>query len=450
MTTPTIIGTSSFAQSGGSALTNILEEFSNISILKGGAEFECKFFAENIFPLETALLIGGGVDKAVKTFLHNAKIAATQSDYKNNFGQNFLQYTKEYLDSVTENYLGGVHKTYDFEFVDNDEAKIFSNARHLFHYLYGNRRYSDVAYEPYTWEPQYTPFGPVYYGEFTDDFYEKTYQYLEKVFAPLYEEGKNYILGDTLYTADVTTPQELKYFRNSKVLISNRDPRDLYVANKEIYGEWFIPTWTVETWIKYYKYRRRSIKMQKQNNSENILHLQFESLIYDYDASIAKIKNFLNLSDEQHIRKGQVFIPEKSKTNTQLFRKYTKYARDIEKIERGLPEFCYPYTQEQLRNFSATEIKSTEIKSLESIRKEVYIFQKTGKLPFSNIKGAFMFMMLFKNIGTFKNRRGIKSYIKGIIKIGIGVLFFPIDFIRSLIKLKRYQKKNKNKIIEFK
>ena len=36
MPSPTIIGTSSFAQSGGSAIINILEEFSNFSIVRGG------------------------------------------------------------------------------------------------------------------------------------------------------------------------------------------------------------------------------------------------------------------------------------------------------------------------------------------------------------------------------------------------------------------------------
>ena len=87
---PTIIGTSSFAASGGSAITNILEEFSTFSILKGGATFECKFFTENIFALETALKLGSDVDKAVKTFLYNAQQVSKDFDYKNNFGPEFL------------------------------------------------------------------------------------------------------------------------------------------------------------------------------------------------------------------------------------------------------------------------------------------------------------------------------------------------------------------------
>lgn len=448
MSNPTIIGTSSFAQSGGSALTNILEEFSAFSVVRGGATFECKFFTENIFALETALRLGDGVDKAVKTFLYNAQQALKDSGYRNNFGSEFLNYTIEYIDSVTENYLGAFHKDYDYAFLDPAERAVFPKAQKLYNYKYGKRSYE--AYEPYPWEPSYTPFGTVYYGDFPNDFYDKTQKYIEKVFSPLYEKGKNYVLADSIYSATTITPQELMYYKNSKALIANRDPRDLYVMNKEIYGEWFIPTWNVETWIKYYKNRRQSIKPQKENNKDNILHLQFEELIYNYEESLAKIKEFLNLKDSEHIKKGQIFIPEKSQTNTQVFRKYPQYLKDIEKIEKELPEFCYPYSEAQVRHFLPEEIKGENRETLEDIRKTVCVFQKTGKLPFSNIKGAWVFTILYKNIQTFKTRKTITSYIKGCIKIVIGSLLFPFDFIYQLIAIKMYQNNNKNKTIEFK
>ena len=445
---PTIIGTSSFAASGGSAITNILEEFSTFSILKGGATFECKFFTENIFALETALKLGSDVDKAVKTFLYNAQQVSKDFDYKNNFGPEFLNYTIEYIDSVTENYLGAVHKDYDYAFLGDDERKIFSKANMLYDYKYGKRVYE--AYEPYQWEPSYIPFGKVYYGGFPSDFYDKTQKYIEKVVSPLYEKEKKYVLADALFKADNTTPQELMYYKNSKALIANRDPRDLYVINKEIYGEWYMPTWNVETWIAYYKNRRQSIKPQKENNKDNILHLQFEELIYNYEESLVKIKTFLNLKDSEHTKKGQIFIPEKSQTNTQMFRKYPQYSKDIEKIEKELPEFCYPYSEVQVRHFLPEEIKGGNRETLEDIRKTVCIFQKTGKLPFSNIKGACIFTILYKNIQTFKNRKTITAYIKGCIKIVIGLLLFPFDFIYQLISIKMYQSDNKNKTVEFK
>ena len=441
---PTIIGTSSFGTSGGSAITNILEEFSAFSFLKGGATFECNLFTENIFALETALKIGNGIDKAVKTFLYHAQQALKDFSYKNNFGSEFLNYTVEYINSVTKNYLGAVHKDYDYAFLDPAEHAIFSKAQKLYNYKYGKRVYE--AYEPYPWVPAYAPFGIVYYGDFPNDFYDKTHEYIEKVFAPLYENGKSYILADSIYSASRITPQELMYYKNSKALIANRDPRDLYVMNKEIYGEWFIPTWNVDAWIAYYKNSRQSIKPQKENNKDNILHLQFEELIYNYEESLEKIKTFLNLKDSEHTKKGQIFIPEKSRTNTQIFRKYPQYLKDIEKIEKELSEFCYPYSEEQIRHFLPEEIKDGNRETLEDIRKTVYIFQKTGKLPFSNMKGACIFTTFFKNIQTFKNRKTIPAYIKGIIKIVIGIVLFPFDFIHQFITIKQYQNKNKKEV----
>ncbi|MGI5065386.1 sulfotransferase family protein [Treponema putidum] len=445
---PTIIGTSSFAQSGGSAITNILEEFSNFSVLRGEATFECKFFTENIFALETALKIGNGIDRAAKAFLYNAQKASKEFDYKNNFGSEFLNYTIEYINSVTENYLGAVHKDYDYAFLDPAEHAIFSKAQTLYNYKYGMRVYE--AYEPYPWVPVYAPFGIVYYGDFPNDFYDKTQKYLEKVFSPLYENGKNYILADSIYSATTITPQELMYYKNSKALIANRDPRDLYVMNKEIYGEWFIPTWNVDAWITYYRNRRQSIKPQKENNKDNILHLQFEELIYNYEESLAKIKTFLNLKDSDHIKKGQIFIPEKSQTNTQMFRKYPQYSKDVEKIEKELPEFCYPYSEGQIRYFLPEEIKDKNRETLEDIRKTVCIFQKTGKLPFSNKQGAFLFSKLGQQIQNFKDRKTLFSKIKGIIKL---VMLFPYclaDFYKQLKFLNEYQDKNKDRVVEFK
>ena len=50
MSNPTIIGTSSFAQSGGSALTNILEEFSAFSVVRGGQHLSANFLRKIFLP----------------------------------------------------------------------------------------------------------------------------------------------------------------------------------------------------------------------------------------------------------------------------------------------------------------------------------------------------------------------------------------------------------------
>ena len=67
----------------------------------------------------------------------------------------------------------------------------------------------------------------------------------------------------------------------------------------------------------------------------------FEDLIYCYEDSIKKIEEFLNLGE--HIREKQIFDPEKSINNTQLIRLHPEDKNEINKIEKELKEFLYPF-----------------------------------------------------------------------------------------------------------
>jgi hypothetical protein len=441
----TIIGTTGFGESGSSALTNILEEFECVSTIKGGATFECKFFSNNLFQLETALRNQLFVNAAVKEMLYQAKLASNDQFYITNFGKDFFfNSTMEYIKTVTGSWLGGMYSERDADLIPKEEIKNFKRARFLFDNLYKNKY---ELYEQYYWRPSFQTLTEQYYGKFDNEFYKKTQAYTSKIFTPI-AQNKRFILVDALFRPE-SVIHELNWFLNAKCLIGDRDPRDLYVINKMYKGEPYLPTWTVETYIDWFK-TYRSCNRRNAEHFDTILQLKFEDLIYNYEGSLAKIKKFLDLKDSEHIKKGQIFIPEKSKTNTQLFRKYPKYAKDIEKIEKELPEFCYPYSETQIRHFLPEEIKGENRETLEDIRKTVCIFQKTGKLPFSNKQGAFLFSKLGELIQNFKDRKTIFSKIKGIIKL---ILFFPYylaDFYKQLKFLNEYQTKNKDKVVEFK
>lgn len=441
----TIIGTTSYGGTGGSALTNILEEFDCISTIKGGATFECKFFSNNLFQLETALRNELFVNAAVKEMLYQAKLASNDQFYITNFGKDFFfNSTMEYIKTVTGSWLGGMYSERDADLIPKEEIKNFKRARFLFDNLYKNKY---ELYEQYYWRPSFQAVTEQYYGKFDNEFYKKTQAYTSKIFTSI-AQGKSFILVDALFRPE-SVVHELNWFSNAKCTIVDRDPRDHYIINKLYWGDSHLPTWTVETYIDWFR-TYRSCNKRNAEYSDTILQLKFEDLIYDYEESLTKIKQFLHLNDSEHIKKGQIFIPEKSKTNTQLFRKYPKYAKDIEKIEKELPEFCYPYSETQIRHFLPEEIKGENRETLEDIRKTVCIFQKTGKLPFSNKQGAFLFSKLGELIQNFKDRKTIFSKIKGIIKL---ILFFPYylaDFYKQLKFLNEYQTKNKDKVVEFK
>lgn len=445
MKSPTIIGTTGFGESGSSALTNILEEFECVSTVIGGATFECKFFSNNLFQLETALRNELFVNAAVKEMLYQAKLASNDQFYITNFGKDFFfNSTMEYIKTVTGSWFGGMYSERDADLIPKEEIKNFKRAMSLFENLYKNKY---GLYEQYYWRPSFQTVTEQYYGKFDNEFYKKTQAYTSKIFTPI-AQNKRFILVDALFRPE-SVVHELNWFLNAKCLIGDRDPRDLYVINKMYKGEPYLPTWTVETYIDWFK-TYRSCNRRNAEHFDTILQLKFEDLIYNYEGSLTKIKNFLNLKDSEHIKKGQVFIPEKSQTNTQLFRKYPQYSKDIEKIEKELEEFCYPYSDIQIRKFTTKELSDRNEQPIEDIRKLAIVFQKTGKLPFSNIKAAFLFSKLSEQMRSFQYRKTLFSKIKGIIKL---IMFFPYylaDFYKQLKFLNEYQTKNKDKVVEFK
>ena len=83
--------------------------------------------------------------------------------------------------------------------------------------------------------------------------------------------------------------------------------------------------------------------MHNSLNSDCVLHVRFEDLIYEYEETVKKIETFTGYSD--HILKRKFFDPDVSINNTQIFNN-PSYKSDIElirKIEVALPEYLYDF-----------------------------------------------------------------------------------------------------------
>ena len=79
-----------------------------------------------------------------------------------------------------------------------------------------------------------------------------------------------------------------------------------------------------------------------------VLKLQFEDLVYNYDASMERIYAFLGVTKAQHSAPKMHFDPAKSIQNTQLFRVNEQYAREAETIAKILPEYIYDFPYEKV------------------------------------------------------------------------------------------------------
>ena len=82
----------------------------------------------------------------------------------------------------------------------------------------------------------------------------------------------------------------------------------------------------------------------------DILKVQFEDLIYNYEETAKIICDFCNLDFNN--RKRKLFDPALSINNTQVYKRYPQYAADIKYIEEQLGEYLFPFEKYGERKIS--------------------------------------------------------------------------------------------------
>ena len=114
-----------------------------------------------------------------------------------------------------------------------------------------------------------------------------------------------------------------------KVIIVDRDPRDLYVTSKMFLTSGTIPIDTPEHFVEWFKWTREQSKIQQ--DSDSILRVQFEDMIYEYERTRTKIVEFCGLGNLLCQKKKTIFKPDVSINNTQVWNRYPNIIADVEK-----------------------------------------------------------------------------------------------------------------------
>lgn len=421
-----IITCTGYGFTGSSAATNIIEEFENVKSLDAG--FECTFLHEpdGIRDLETALREGHRlkVDMAVKRFLRLVNILNSQIEFKKYFNGNFEKHSIDYIDSIcTAQWMGNWHRGSDTVKYSKEDLLYYNLAKQVFLNEYSYKNYS--LYEPDTWHPTYQMRNKTFYAFFDDSFYDKTQGYINNLFCEVsvHTDAKR-VLVDQFFPA-YNISEYLKYAPQTKIVIVDRDPRDLYVLNKSSWGEPYIPTDDVNTFINWYKGIRFSQKTEVEN--KDVLLLRFEDLIFNYENSLLKLKNFLELQDEEHVKKGFYFNPEKSAKNTYKFKNYPQWEDDIVKIEKELAEYCYDFPEGLDKG-----IKIDKSKPVEKYIQDSYELQGRKELSKEYKNRVYKLLFGMTSFGSvcesFNHRKTLKTKLKGFIKSFMFFPFFLIEF----------------------
>ena len=446
-----IITSAGFGNSGSSAATNFFEEFSNVKCI-GSSLFECTFIHEpdGLIDLANAFFEGHRlkVDLAIKRFI--ALSEKLQADtYRSFFNGQFLNITLEYLTNLNLIiWNGGWHRS--GEFTDKSYKTKLRKKAALVSYENLAKKASYNLYEADTWRPHYVPFEKQNYKNIpladknaVKHFISLTKKYLNTLFDSCDPENEyEYLLFDQLLPPNADERYTM-YFDNVKVIVIDRDPRDLYFGNKVFWGNRFFPSDTPENFCNWYLQTRYC----KNYNNPNVMHLMIEDFIFNYEITCSRLYAFTGLKAKKHKKKLSILQPKKSEINTRLWLKYTfsneqiknKFNSEISYIEKRLKKYCF-----NEYSFNITESPKEVNFIMENAVLESDRFVLLDKLSLKN-KISFLVNSLYhdfhdinliKTVNWSKTIRinTLKKKILFFIKMFLYILFLPFEIIYLFIK----------------
>ncbi len=320
----------SYMGSGSSAVTDLLREYEGMNTKNSDFEYVFLHAPDGLFDLEYKLLYNNNAirsDEAVKSFRKLMKKLYIYggwgiANYKEKISQNFMNIVDSYLDSIITSKYRGIWYYYQKPskiawFIRIIKRVIFKKTAKL----------KQVQLEMSMLS--------------SDDFYEKSRQFIVDVIKQISDTEENIVLDQLLL------PHNLNLIDNYKIdgllpIIVSRDPRDVFIMNKYFWKprnqEVPYPT-DVKTFCNYYKMMR-----ENEKKTETLtLRLNFEDLVLHYEETKEKIENFIGIDCIHHKEKFRYFNPNISVNNLQVYNRDVKYKAEVEIIELELSEYLYNF-----------------------------------------------------------------------------------------------------------
>ena len=334
-----------YMASGSSVVTDLISEFDGYDAAEGTFEYVFLHCPNGVFDLEDKLLVGNNAvrsDEALHTFYDVMKQLYDKKywwvgHYKDIIGEVFLEYTKDYIESLTQ-----YRPKFFWYYQENTNAKMF------FQLLFNKFVKLITLNKVQTKKPLTHPNMWVSYVK-PEEFYEKTKVYISRILEQLGANEKNIILDQLLLPFNLHRFDN--YFDdNVEVFVVERDPRDMFLMNKYVYSKRneMVPYPTdVYEFCECYKNLR---EMEKACDSKHVHRFKFEDFIYKYDETIERVRGILGKDGTlpEHVGKKTKFVPERSINNTQVFYNRSEYAEETKIIEEMLYDYLYdfPYQRE--------------------------------------------------------------------------------------------------------
>lgn len=329
-----------FGGTGSSVISDLMQEFDNVKSCGSDFEMSIAFDIGGISDLQHYLVDDFERNKVSEgIFMFKKYIRAITSEYTHYLGEDFCTIMSSYLNNLILFEWSGENRMQHFRYGRYERFLYYSFPFKIQNII---RKYflNDDSYEHTGWFKKKLP---MQVTASPDIFFIETRKMFETILDLLDKEYKyEYLCFDQLIPA-YNFKRYLNYFPNMKLIIVDRDPRDLFLLNELYWHEAWIPSQNVALFTKWFKEIRRDLEENIRLNKNNVLYIKLEDAIYKYDETISRILSFVGISKDSHISPLTHFVPEKSKRNTCLWKKSDRKRNEILEIEKELDKFCYKY-----------------------------------------------------------------------------------------------------------
>lgn len=332
-----IVSTCSYGSTGSSALSDYLKECENTQVLDK-FEYTITTCVDGLNDLEYNLIEKNPRQSAsiyaIQRF--QKRVALYKKSWSRHTGisnKEIDRITNEFLDNITQvKYVGFSPRIYN---AGNETInRVIGNSLILYRIvkLLEKKRIIKHNFDFYPLEEVRLSIHP-------DNFYEEAKKFNNSLLLGMGADLSKIVVLDQAFSGSDPV-SGFNFFDDPYSIIVDRDPRDVYIFAKEVLlsrGR-FMPTKNVDEFIIYYRLIRDSKKKFEADN--RCLFLQFEDMVYNYEDTVNRIDSFLNIKNN---RRKTIFDPSLSVANTNLIKKYPKYAEDTKIIEKELTEYLFDF-----------------------------------------------------------------------------------------------------------
>lgn len=331
-----IIGVTGYGCSGASACMDVLKEFEDVQYYNPNIEFQLLQQPDGIRDLRFHLIESRrriSISTAITRFIQRTNFARSDFLSVQTKGQ-YKKLSQEYVESLIQMRWQGKSGLDPKDLLSPLERPILRLPNALIKriiWLFNSKGYWPPARERY-----YSCIDEKYFNLQTE-------KYMNAIFLASGFDLQKPIILEQLFCLEFPLEGAEYFCTDCKSIIVERDPRDIFMDSNGYFAsaESFMPnTGNVEDFVQYYSGLHHA-----SAKDPNVLYLQYEDLIYDYENTIDKLEDFTGL---KHVYPRKHFKPEWSVNNTQTFKLYPQYDDKIRYIEENLSEYLYPFEEKHL------------------------------------------------------------------------------------------------------